>query len=256
MSVRRRNDGLLAGVERRVITYLLPRLPESVLSDHLTGVALFGAIGASFALIEVKTSVVFLPIFVFGMFLNWLGDSLDGALARYRRCERHKIGFLLDKTCDLLSLGAVVLAMGQSGFMSPFASLMLVIAYLLHTIYSLLRVVVDGVQVIGIDGFGATEGRISAIIWVGLNVIFNFGPARWEVAGMSVTDTFCVCAACFVLVRFLRSVGKDIERLQALEGGVHPRAASLERQVPAATTHWSVRQTGEAKAAPTRSPIL
>ena len=120
----------------------------------------------------------------------------------------------------------------------------------------MLRVVVDGVQVIGIDGFGATEGRISAIIWVGLNVIFNFGPARWEVAGMSVTDTFCVCASCFVLVRFLRSVGKDIERLQALEGGVHPRAASLERQVPAATTHWSVRQTGEAKAAPTRSPIL
>jgi len=256
MSVRRRNDGLLAGVERRVITYLLPRLPESVHSDHLTGIALLGAIGASFALVAVKTSLVFLAIFIFGIFLNWLGDSLDGALARYRRCERQKIGFLLDKTCDLLSLGAVVLAMGQSGFMSPFASLMLVIAYLLHTIYSLLRVVVDGVQVIGIDGFGATEGRISAIIWVGLNAAFSFGPARWEVAGMSVTDTFCVCAACFVLVRFLRSVGKDIERLQAIEGSFSSRAAAAERPTPAATTHWSVRQSGEAKAAPTRSPIL
>jgi len=256
MSVRRRNDGLLAGVERRAITFILPRLPESVHSDHLTGIALFGAIVASFALVEVRVSLLFFAIFALGIFLNWFGDSLDGALARYRRCERHKIGFLLDKTCDLLSLGAVVLAMGQSGFLSPFGSLMLVIAYLMHTIYSLLRLVVDGVQVIGIDGFGATEGRISAVAWVAVNLAFNYGPARWTIAGMSVADMFCVVAACFVLVRFLRSVGKDIERLQAVEGGAYPGAAVAVERQSAATSHWSVRQPGEAKAAPTRSPNL
>ena len=70
MRVRRRNDGWLAGLERRAITFLLPRLPESVHSDHLTGVALFGAIMASFALVEVRASLLFFAVFAFGMFLN------------------------------------------------------------------------------------------------------------------------------------------------------------------------------------------
>ncbi len=255
MTVRRRNDGLLAGVERRAVSYLLPKVPTSVNSDHLTLVAFLGAAVASASLIALSYSIAFVAPFIVGMFLNWLGDSLDGALARFRRRERPKIGFMMDKTCDLLSLGAVVLAMGQAGFMSPFASLMIMIAYLMHTIYGLMRVVIDGVQIIGVDGFGATEGRISAIAWVGVNLFTGFYLARLQFDGRSAVDMFTVGVAGFILVRLLRNVTKDVERLQLVEGAASPApAARAESPLGAVSAAWSPRQAPEGKAVPTRSP--
>ena len=255
MTVRRRNDGLLAGLERRAVSYALPKIPASMNSDHLTGVAFLGAALAAASLLAIKASSAFFIVFAFGIVLNWFGDSLDGALARYRRRERQKIGFLLDKTCDLLSLGTLVVAMGQTGFLSPFASLMIVIAYLVHTIYGLMRVVVDGVQIIGLDGFGATEGRISAIIWVGANLAFGFMPANLQFGGRSLVDGFCVCTACFILIRFLRGVSGDVERLQAVEGSASPAAgARADAPIPAVANAWAPRQSAEAKRIPARLP--
>jgi len=258
MSVRRRNEGLLAGVERRVVAYVLPRIPDAINSDHLTSVALFGALLSAASLVALRSSHLFL-IFVFaGVALNWFGDSLDGALARYRRCERHKIGFLLDKSCDLLALGSLVLALGQSSFLTPFASLLLVLAYLVNTTYGLMRVVVDGVQIIGLDGFGATEGRLTILAWVSLNMATNFSPARLEFGGILGVDAFAVCVSAIVLMRFLRNVARDIERLQAVESitsmrGVHRADGHL---APLAGGWSAARTVHEGKSVHGRSPAL
>ena len=42
---QRINDGLLASVERRVLTWLAGRLPARVNSDHLTALALLAMLG-------------------------------------------------------------------------------------------------------------------------------------------------------------------------------------------------------------------
>jgi archaetidylinositol phosphate synthase len=36
-----------------------------------------------------------------GLIINWLGDSLDGNLARLRYIERPRYGFFFDHTIDL-----------------------------------------------------------------------------------------------------------------------------------------------------------
>ena len=42
---------------------------------------------------------------------------------------------------------------------------MLTVTFLINNFYLLMRLVVDDTQIIGIDGFGATEGRLSLGIW-------------------------------------------------------------------------------------------
>ena len=62
------------------------------------------------------------PVIV-GVALNWFGDSLDGSLARYRREERPRFGFLVDHTCDLFSQILIIVAFGLSPFLSLVSAL-------------------------------------------------------------------------------------------------------------------------------------
>ncbi len=43
---------------------------------------------------------------------------------------------------------------------------MLLVGYLVNTIYGLMKLVVDGVHIIGVGGIGATEGRVIIGLWV------------------------------------------------------------------------------------------
>jgi archaetidylinositol phosphate synthase len=49
--------------------------------------------------------------------VHWLGDSLDGTLARARRIERHTYGYYLDHLVDALSTAVIGLGLGLSPFM-------------------------------------------------------------------------------------------------------------------------------------------
>ncbi len=49
-----------------------------------------------------------------GFIINWLGDSLDGTVARYRNIERPKYGFFVDHTVDALDEMLVFLGLGLS----------------------------------------------------------------------------------------------------------------------------------------------
>ncbi len=49
--------------------------------------------------------------------LNWLGDSLDGTLARVRRQERPRYGFYVDHIVDILGAVALMCGLGFSGLL-------------------------------------------------------------------------------------------------------------------------------------------
>src|SRR5215469_6432950 len=89
-------QSFITKAERRVLAWLAERTPERVNSDHLTalgavGMFLAGASHASarFSQYGLLLSCVFLAV-------NWLGDSLDGTLARHRHRERPRYGFYVD----------------------------------------------------------------------------------------------------------------------------------------------------------------
>ena len=77
-------NGILSGVESRILRWIVQRLPESIGPDHLTLLGLVAMAGAGLAYGFSGTRAQLLHLVNFCIFLNWLGDSLDGTLARYR----------------------------------------------------------------------------------------------------------------------------------------------------------------------------
>ena len=95
-NARRVNQALTARMEKRALTWMAERAPKWVTSDQLTllGLAAQIAAGVCYALTRWDRRALLLAIVCLA--LNWLGDSLDGTLARVRRQERPRYGFYVD----------------------------------------------------------------------------------------------------------------------------------------------------------------
>ena len=81
---RRVNESLTAAVERRALQWMAERAPAWVSSDQLTMLGLSAQVGAGIFYALSRYNRCALLLVVVCVVLNWLGDSLDGTLARVR----------------------------------------------------------------------------------------------------------------------------------------------------------------------------
>jgi archaetidylinositol phosphate synthase len=95
--------------------------------------------------------------------VQWLGDSLDGTLARVRRTERPRYGYYLDHLSDALSTALVGLGLGLTAQMHLTVALVLVIAYLALSINTYLETQALGVFTLGYGRLGPTEARLALV---------------------------------------------------------------------------------------------
>jgi archaetidylinositol phosphate synthase len=172
---QRVNDSLLGPLERPVLKWLALHLPAWVTPDGCTFVGIIGALAAmaGYALSCIDRN--FLWLASLGFALNWLGDSLDGTLARHRNIERPVIGFFIDHTTDAASQVVIFLGLGLSPYVSfPVATLALV-AYMLLSVLVYIRTYATGEFTISYGKFGPTEIRVLAI---GMNTVMYFAGIR------------------------------------------------------------------------------
>src|SRR5215471_4114264 len=108
-----------AEFERRTLVWLADRMPAWVNSDHLTVLGLVSMAGAGLAYWAARWNKWMLLIATACLALNWLGDSLDGTLARVRRHQRPRYGFYVDHMCDIFGSLFLLGGMGSSGYMNP-----------------------------------------------------------------------------------------------------------------------------------------
>jgi archaetidylinositol phosphate synthase len=174
--------GLTAQAEKRALRWLAPRTPPWVTSDHLTllGLASMAACGALYA--ASGRHPWLLVLVNLGLALNWLGDSLDGTLARYRRCERPRFGFYVDHLVDAFGALLVLGGLALSGLMSPLVAAGFLVAYYLLAIETYLATYAIGRFKISWGPFGGTELRILLALVNGL--VFwrprvSLGAAEW-----------------------------------------------------------------------------
>src|SRR3546814_18946608 len=87
------------------------------------------AISLVYALSTFSAEWLFLALA--GYVVQWLGDSLDGSLARFRHIERPSYGYFIDHSCDGLAVLLILAGMGLSPFVTLAIALNGLAGYLL-----------------------------------------------------------------------------------------------------------------------------
>ena len=175
---------LLARHEARVLDWLAHRLPKRVMPDHMTVLGVLAALGIGAAYWLTLRDPAWLWVASGLLVVHWLGDSLDGTLARVRRIERPKYGYYLDHLVDAGATIAIGVGLGLSPYMTLVTGLAIVVAYLALSINTYLETQVFGVFSLGYGRFGPTEARVGLIV---LNLVLLAGAgSALDIAGLAV----------------------------------------------------------------------
>ena len=190
------HGAITATAEKRLLIWIAERLPASINSDHLTcaaAVALLG-VGASFWAGGAALALV-IPLLV----VNWLGDSLDGTLARVRHHERPRYGYYVDHVLDAVGFASIFGGLILGGHLSPALGLAFIGAYYLVLVEISLATHARGTFRLAAFGVGPTELRLllaagtvqlmrSGLIAVGTHrwLLFDVGAAV-AIAGFLLT---------------------------------------------------------------------
>src|SRR5580704_9674528 len=209
-------ESWVAAHEKRALLWLAARTPQWIGPDHLTGLGLVAqvAAGSCYALAAWNRYALLGALICLA--LNWLGDSLDGTLARVRQQLRPRYGFYVDHMVDSFGALALMGGLALSGYMHPWIAVGLLIAFLMLSIQSYLATHALGEFRLSFWRFGPTELRILlavgnlALLWKpqvhflgGYYKLFDLGGTI-AMAGMSLMFLFFTAQSTVRLYRVER----------------------------------------------------
>ena len=163
---------LLAVPEKRLLRWLAARLPRWILPDDMTAVGVLAAFGVCAAYQLSNNGEAWLWVASGLLVLQWLGDSLDGTLARVRGIERPTYGYYLDHMVDAIATAAIGIGLGLSPYMLLSVGTLIVVAYLILSINVYLESYAFGRFSIGYGRIGPTEIRL---VLIALNTALALG---------------------------------------------------------------------------------
>jgi phosphatidylglycerophosphate synthase len=158
------NRSLTASAEKRLLEFLARRTPRTITSDHLTLLGISAQIFAGLFYALSRTHLLALLAVNLCILLNWLGDSLDGTLARVRHQQRPRFGFYVDHITDLFGATALLTGLALSGFAHWPVALAMLIGFLLLSAESFLATHTLARFELSQFLFGPTELRILLIL--------------------------------------------------------------------------------------------
>ena len=200
---------LLAVPEARVLDWIARRLPRAVKPDHLTALGVLAAIGIAAAYVLSNGDELWLWAASGLLVVHWLGDSLDGTLARVRGIERPRYGYYLDHLVDAFATAAIGIGLGLSPHMLLAVGLAVVIAYLILSINTYLETEAFGTFTLGYGRLGPTEARL---LLVAVNTLLALG-----LVGDGILDVAGIALAAAMMIALLARAGRNLKRLAELE---------------------------------------
>jgi phosphatidylglycerophosphate synthase len=214
---------VLTRFERWALPRIAASLPRWVLPDHLTALGVFGATLIAAGYLCTRWTPAWLWVVNLGLVIHWLGDSLDGTLARVRKHERPRYGFYLDHLTDAYATIVIGVGLGFSPYMLLSVSMSLVIAYLVLSINVYLETHVFGVFRYGYGIVGPTEARVVLLLMNLLALVV--GPLAFEAAGVGFTlfDVVGVLLALGMIALLLTRAGRNLATLGRAEPPATPR---------------------------------
>ena len=198
---KRENKILLGFLERPALKWLAAHMPDWVTPDILTWIGIGASVLIFVSYILTNVSPYYLWLANLGFILNWFGDSLDGTLARYRKIERPRYGFLIDHWIDALSAVLIFIGLGLSPYVNLVVACLAVISYLLVSIMVYLITYVTGVFSITSAFIGPTEIRLLAIL---VNIaVFSSGEITFNLPLIGETSLYTLVVGALALLMFL-----------------------------------------------------
>lgn len=153
-------QAVTASIEKRILIWMAQRTPEWINPDHLTALGVSAQIGAGACYAWASRQRYALLLSVLCIALNWLGDSLDGTLARVRNQQRPRYGFYVDHMADAFGAVAMMAGLGLSGYLHRQIAMAMLLGFLILSIESYLATYTLGKFRMSHGPFGPTEIRI------------------------------------------------------------------------------------------------
>src|SRR5262249_28278553 len=153
----RYQDSLVSQAERWTLRRLAERTPLWINADHLTLLGFSAQVAAGIGYALSRWNRYWLVGVIVALALNWLCDSLDRKLARYRKHQCPRYGFYVDHMVDSFGALALMAGLALSGYMHPYVATGLLIAFLLLSVQSYLAAYTLGEFRLSYWRFGPTE---------------------------------------------------------------------------------------------------
>ncbi len=206
---------------RPVEAYLLPRmaarLPGWVLPDHLTALGFLAALGIGVCYALSGSGAGFLWAANLLWVVNWVGDSLDGTLARVRRIERPRYGYYLDHIADMFAVAVICIGLGFSPYLLLSVALAMLMAYYLMSINVYLETFVLKTFQFGYDYIGPTEVRVILIL-AGSALALGFEPVlELKEVPFGTLDLLGLIGVAVMVLLLLRRIVRNLAQLGKLE---------------------------------------
>ena len=171
---KKKGTSILGPYERRFIDWGVPKIPQPIMSQHLTYVTIAWSAGIVASGWLASYDLAWLHVMSVMVAGQWLTDSFDGSLGKYRQQGLVKWGFFMDHLLDLLFAGSVVI--GYS---------FLVDADWLKFLFMLLLLVTTATMAVSFLSFAATNQFQIAY--------YGIGPTEIRIAYIAL-NTFVVFA--------------------------------------------------------------
>ena len=219
----RENLGILARSEKQLLVWIARRLPDVIGSDHLSALGLIAMAFAGLSFVAFQVT----PWAAFGVVVsltaNWLGDSLDGTVARVRDQQRPCYGFYIDHVIDIAGTTFLMAGMACSGLMNPLVGLAVLSLFLMVSAESYLATHTAGVFRMSFFGFGPTELRI--VIAAGaIKAAISPWAAVGPLTGVKLFDVGGIVAIVGLTVAFAAASIRNTRALYRAEPlPTHPR---------------------------------
>lgn len=208
---KRVQQSLLAPVEKKTLIWLAERTPAWINSDHLTALAFIAMLAAGLGYWWSSWNRWGLVVVVVSLALNWLGDSLDGTLARHRNRQRPRYGFYVDHVCDAFGTAFLLGGLALSGFMNWLVAAGLLLAYLMLLLEVCIATYTLGSFQISFFKFSPTELRI--VLAIGTLALWRNPQVAFLGEQYRLFDFGGVIAIAGMLIVLLISVARNTARL-------------------------------------------
>ncbi len=159
---RQLSEGPITRVEQYLAKRIAPYVPSRITPNSITIVSALAGIltGASYVLTSLSREMILIAnLFIL---LHWIGDALDGALARYRKTS-NKTGFYLDHMLDAVTVSSIFIGLYASNLTHTAFPLIFALLYFMLEINVMAQAILFGSFNISVSIFGPAEAQFLLI---------------------------------------------------------------------------------------------